>query len=125
MAEVGTLDHERLGANYLSQLGFSADLCHLVRGHVLGKRYLCFKKANYLNSLSNASRETLRWQGGPMGPEEAAAFESDPWFETILRLRTFDDRAKDPRAEPPPLHAYRGMCEMHLAAQHSNRETPC
>ena len=44
--------------------------------------------------LSEASRITLGFQGGPMNADDAAAFEAEPLFTTALRLRTcVGDRA--------------------------------
>ena len=41
MAELGVKNHECIGADYLSQLGFSDRVTDLVRMHVAAKRYLC------------------------------------------------------------------------------------
>ncbi|CAK0813941.1 unnamed protein product [Prorocentrum cordatum] len=50
------------------------------RWHVDAKRYLCCIKPEYHARLSDASLTTLGYQGGPMAPEEAAAFERDELF---------------------------------------------
>jgi 2-amino-1-hydroxyethylphosphonate dioxygenase (glycine-forming) len=123
MDGLGVIDHEGLGARFLADLGFSETLCYLVRAHVQGKRYLCQRKAGYHDALSSASRGTLEWQGGPMSPEEAQTFETDPWFKTILRMRVFDDRAKDPTAAVPSLETYRPMMARHLRDA-QGRESP-
>ncbi len=125
MDGLGVVDHEGLGAHFLRQLGFSDDVCHLVRSHVQGKRYLCYRKAGYYDALSPASRGTLEWQGGPMDGDEARAFEADPWFETILRMRVFDDRAKSTEASVPPLESYRPLIEAHLHQNQTEEIRPC
>ena len=50
-------------------------MAHLVEGHVLAKRYLCFKDPEYYSKLSPASKTTLEFQGGFMAAEEAKMFE--------------------------------------------------
>ena len=52
-----------------------------------------FKYEDY--ELSEASRITLTFQGGPMSADEAAVFESNPLFESVLRMRTYDELAKE------------------------------
>ncbi|MBB2496918.1 HD domain-containing protein [Aquipseudomonas ullengensis] len=96
MAGLGRQGHERVGAHWLRELGFSERLAGLVARHVQAKRYLCWRDAAYLSGLSLASRQTLDWQGGPMTGEEAALFEADPLFADSLRLRRWDEAAKVP-----------------------------
>lgn len=115
MAGLGVLDHEHLGAAFLRAHGFSEQVCELVRGHVAGKRYLSFKSEAYRANLSVASRGTLEFQGGPMTAEQAAAFEADPLFEEKVRLRRFDEAAKDTELVVAPLAAYTPMLQRHLA----------
>jgi predicted HD phosphohydrolase len=45
--------------------------------------------------LSEASRRTLEYQGGVMSAEEAEAFEQDPLCEVSLRMRQWDEQAKE------------------------------
>ena len=94
MAGLGRRGHERVGAHWLQTLGFSARLTGLVALHVAAKRYLCARDPAYLAGLSQASRKTLDWQGGPMTHAEALAFEADPLFADSLRLRRWDEAAK-------------------------------
>ena len=42
MGDVGVVDHETIGANYLRQVGFSEKIAQLVESHVAAKRYLTF-----------------------------------------------------------------------------------
>ena len=111
----GVVDHELIGARYLAERGFSERVTRLVAGHVAAKRYLTFANPNYFAKLSAASRKTLEFQGGRMTADEAAAFERDPLFEIYLRLRTWDERAKEPHMPLPDLGQYRAMMERHLA----------
>ena len=70
----GTVDHERLGADYLRKLGFSEKVAQLIEHHVNAKRYLVYKNPKYFARLSEASLKTLDFQGGPITPDEDAHF---------------------------------------------------
>jgi 2-amino-1-hydroxyethylphosphonate dioxygenase (glycine-forming) len=95
MAGYGMKSHERIGADYLRSLGFPERIAKLVENHVQAKRYLTFKYPEYYEQLSEASRKTLEFQGGVMTSEEALAFERDPLFETSIRMRKWDELAKE------------------------------
>jgi predicted HD phosphohydrolase len=86
----------------------------LVRNHVEAKRYLTFKHPEYYNQLSEASKKTLEFQGGVMTEEEAIAFEKMPMFDLYLRMRTWDDLAKEVEFERPTLEKYRQMAWKHI-----------
>lgn len=92
----GTPDHEGIGADFLAGLGLPEDTVWLVRRHVDAKRWLCGRSPAYYAGLSEASRTTLRHQGGPMSPEEQARAEADPRWSRVLALRAADEAAKDP-----------------------------
>lgn len=81
------------------------------------ERYLTFKNPHYLEKLSPASRKTLNYQGGPMTPEEAELFEMDELFHDILKLRSWDEKAKIPNYVVPQIDAYLPMIEKHLYQQ--------
>jgi 2-amino-1-hydroxyethylphosphonate dioxygenase (glycine-forming) len=95
MDGLGTLCHEKIGAEYLRAHGLPERIAQLVESHVDAKRYLTFKDPVYFQNLSEASKQTLRWQGGPMTADEALAFEKNPDFETMLLLRRWDEAAKE------------------------------
>lgn len=107
----GTVDHERLGADYLRERGFSEKVAQLIEHHVNAKRYLVFKNPNYFARLSEASLRTLEFQGGPMSAGEALAFETNPYFKGILLLRTWDEQAKIPKLPTPGIEYYVAMSE--------------
>lgn len=107
---IGTWEHERVGADFLRKLGFPPRVCLLVERHVDAKRYLCCRFPAYLNALSDASRATLTHQGGPMTPQEACAFETEEGgglLRDVLRMRAFDEAAKDVDAKAPPFAFYK------------------
>lgn len=94
MNGMGNVDHEKLGAAYLLARGFSVRIAELVKAHVIAKRYLTYRYAEYYNKLSPASKVTLEFQGGMMSPEEATVFEQNPDLDLVIRLRYWDDMAK-------------------------------
>jgi len=114
MDGLGIVEHEHIGARWLADLGVRAEVCALVASHVEAKRYLALRKRGYHALLSEASRGTLRFQGGPMREEEAAAFEADPLFPAKLRLRTWDEAAKRPDWAVPALESYAALLREHM-----------
>ena len=114
MDGAGTVDHEKLGGEYLLDKGFSKKIARLVQSHVAAKRYLTFKYPEYFNQLSEASIKTLAFQGGVMTPAEAADFESDPLCNLYVQLRRWDEQAKETAKPLPPLDHYRHMMVAHL-----------
>ncbi len=110
----GAVNHEQLGADYLRARGFSERLATLVGSHVLAKRYLTFKHPEYLRQLSAASQATLAFQGGVMKAAEAAAFEQQPDAEILVRLRHWDDQAKEETVPVGNLALLKNMAVRHL-----------
>lgn len=94
----GVKSHEKIGADFLRSKGFSERLARLVESHVQAKRYLTYKDATYYNSLSEASKQTLTFQGGRMNEEEANQFENDSLFDLMIRMRRWDEMAKEENA---------------------------
>jgi len=111
----GVINHDDAGRRWLLERGFSARLAALVGGHVDAKRYLTATNAAYVERLSPASRETLRLQGGPMDESSAEAFAREPELRDMLRLRSWDEMAKDPKWQGPPVASYREMLVRHLS----------
>ncbi len=95
MGGYGVKRHEQIGADYLRERGFPERVAQLVENHVQAKRYLTFKDPGYYNQLSEASKKTLEYQGGVMSAKEATAFETDPLFEVSIRMRRWDELAKE------------------------------
>ena len=97
--------HSDQGAAWLSQW-FGPEVTEPVRLHVAAKRYLCATEPGYLERLSPASVYTLGVQGGPMPGAERAEFEASPHAAQACQVRRWDDAAKDPDAQYPPLRHY-------------------
>jgi 2-amino-1-hydroxyethylphosphonate dioxygenase (glycine-forming) len=113
----GVMDHERAGADYLRNIGFSDRLCRLVASHVDAKRYLTCRFPDYYKQLSVASKKTLEYQGGRMSEEEAFAFESDPLFELYIKMRRWDEAAKIEGRALPDIALFRKKMIIHLEQQ--------
>jgi len=117
MGEFGIKDHEEIGADFLKQKGFSKKVVRLVQSHVEAKRYLTLKDPAYYDQLSDASKNTLEYQGGRMEEEEAKAFEQYPLFDLIIKMRKWDEQAKIEHKPLPALAHYRKMILHHLETQ--------
>ena len=118
MGGYGRISHEKVGADFLRARGFSEKIAILVEKHVETKRYLCARNSAYYNNLSPASKQTLIFQGGPMPATEAAAFESDPLHYLYIKVRTWDELAKQTNQPVPDLDIYRSMARKHLQQQY-------
>ena len=110
----GVVDHEKLGAGYLRQKGFSEKITSLVASHVAAKRYLTFKHPEYFEQLSAASKRTLQFQGGVMSNEEALVFEADELHPLYIQLRRWDEAAKVEQVPLPTMEYFREMIVGHL-----------
>jgi gamma-butyrobetaine dioxygenase len=100
--------HSHTGADWLAQW-FGPEVTEPVRLHVAAKRYLCAVEPDYVAQLSAASVHTLAVQGGPMTPAEAAEFAAHQQAEDAVRLRRWDDAAKDPHARTPDFAHFRPL----------------
>ncbi len=74
-----------------------------IRLHVVAKRYLCSQNPDYEKTLSPTSHASFLDQGGHMNGDELAAFEAEEFWKQALELRRWDDAAKDPTKQTPPL----------------------
>jgi gamma-butyrobetaine dioxygenase len=100
--------HGAQGAAWLAQW-FPPPVTEPIRLHVPAKRYLCAVEPSYFALLSEASVYTLSVQGGPMAEAEVAEFEADPHHADAVRLRRWDEAAKEPDADVPGFEHYREM----------------
>lgn len=85
--------HESTGSAWLSQY-FGPEVSEPVRMHVAAKRFLASTQAGYFDELSDASKLSLRLQGGPLTPVQALALQNEPFFEEAVRLRRWDEEGK-------------------------------
>jgi phosphonate degradation associated HDIG domain protein len=95
-----------------------------IRLHVDAKRYLCFAEAAYWGTLSPASQRSLELQGGVYGEEEARRFMAQPFAAEAVRLRRYDDGAKDPARATPPLAHFMRVLETVVARHEATAAPP-
>ena len=105
--------HESLASAWLSQ-HFGPAVTEPVRLHVEAKRYLCHAEVGYWDALSDASKLSLKIQGGPLAAETARTFAEGPFAEDALRLRRWDDAAKIVGLATPGLDHFRSRIEAAL-----------
>ncbi|HET6359937.1 HD domain-containing protein [Streptomyces sp.] len=95
-----------------------ARVARLVAFHVPAKRYLAAADQEHAAGLSPESARTLTLQGGPMTPEEQAAFEAHPDVTAALALRRADDAGKVVGLRVAGLEHWRPQVE-RVAAVHA------
>lgn len=117
MGGFGAMQHDKIGGDFLRSRGFSEKIAALVEAHVEAKRYLTLREAGYYDELSEASKETLRYQGGPMTDKEAILFEADPWFELKIKMRRWDELAKEQDIPIIDLQPMKDMMRRHLQSE--------
>jgi phosphonate degradation associated HDIG domain protein len=112
------LTHEAVGARYLARL-LPPAVTRSIALHVRAKRYLCATDRRYHAQLSDGSQRSLALQGGPLSPDEVAAFEQLPGHADAVRLRIWDDRGKVLGRSVPGLDAYRPLLDRLAGASAS------
>ncbi len=114
MGSFGVVNHEGIGAACLRERGFSDRICAIVANHVAAKRYLVATDEMYASKLSPASQETLKWQGGPMSVKEVKAFKNHSWFADIIKVRLWDEKAKDENVSLLPISFFQKLIYNYL-----------
>ncbi|MFN3850951.1 MAG: HD domain-containing protein [Spirosomataceae bacterium] len=117
MEVYGRKDHESVAADWLREQGFSEKIAVLVENHVNAKRYLTYANKDYFDALSEASKQTLLFQGGRMTENEAKAFEQNPYFELIIKMRRWDEAAKVEAMQLPDLEYFLNIINIYLTKQ--------
>ena len=115
LADIGSQDdiddvHELRGIAVLVR-DFPAAVIEPIRLHVAAKRYLTAVEPSYLRGLSPASVHSLAQQGGPFRAAEIARFEALPFAGDAVRLRRWDDLAKQPDRTTPGLGYYLALAD--------------
>ncbi len=109
--EYGIHSHGDTGGEWVAER-FPEAVAEPVRLHVEAKRFLCARYPEYHARLSPASQYTLTMQGGPMSPDEAAAFETRSHADDAIQLRKWeDDYGKLAGVDIPPLSHFRPLLE--------------
>ncbi|WP_413166858.1 phosphonate degradation HD-domain oxygenase [Capilliphycus salinus ALCB114379] len=97
--------HEYCALPFLSLL-FSSAVTEPIRLHVVAKRYLCTENSEYWQALSPASQHSLKLQGGILSPEETMTFVNHPYAKEAVKLRMWDDQAKQVNYPTPRLEDF-------------------
>ena len=92
--------HEELGARWLAER-FGPEVSEPVRLHVAAKRYLCTVEPDYFGKLARSRCAASACRAGLMSADEIEAFRANPLHAEAVRLRRYDEAAKDPRATTP------------------------
>ncbi|MFM1859430.1 MAG: hypothetical protein RIR28_255 [Pseudomonadota bacterium] len=98
--------HERVGAAVLAGL-LGPTVAQVVALHVDAKRYLVATEPEYAALLSEDSVRSLVRQGGPMTHSETLNFRRKPGADQAIRLRRWDEAAKDGSIRTPPFQLVR------------------
>ena len=104
--------HENIGYEYLRSF-FKKEILDPIKYHVLAKRYLA-KDKKYFDLLSEASKASLKLQGGVLNQEESIKFESQEFFKPSILLRKFDEAAKRTDLEMKSIHDYQKLLTSKL-----------
>jgi len=105
--------HERIGSAYLA-IWFGSAVTEPVLLHVAAKRYLCAVDGEYFDGLSPGSVRSLRLQGGELDAAGAKRFLANAHAKDAIRLRRWDDMAKDPEAVTEDLDHYLSFVSVAL-----------
>jgi len=99
--------HEDIGYEFLKKY-FVRNVVEPIKYHVKAKRYLVRDK-KYYQILSEASKVSLKLQGGIMNDKEAKEFESNEFFESSIKLRKFDEEAKKAGLKIKSINEYKNL----------------
>jgi predicted HD phosphohydrolase len=94
VGDASDADHDRVARDWLTAR-FGERVGWLAGAHVAAKRYLVATEPGYRDGLSATSIISLQAQGGAAVDGD---FVGHPWCADAVRLRRYDDAAKDPRA---------------------------
>jgi predicted HD phosphohydrolase len=104
--------HEDIGYEYLKII-FKKEIIEPIKYHVQAKRYLA-RDEKYFNLLSEASKISLKLQGGVLNHEESAKFEVQDYFKSTILLRKFDEAAKKTDIKMKSIHDYKKLLTSKL-----------
>ena len=99
--------HENIGHEYLKKF-FKEDVVTPIKYHVIAKRYLARKK-NYFNALSEASKISLKLQGGLLSKKQSKEFEKKKFFKESIKLRKYDESAKKTGIKMKSISDYKNL----------------
>ena len=104
--------HEDIGYEYLKKF-FKKEVVEPIRYHVLAKRYLARNK-KYFNFLSEASKISLKLQGGILNDVECKEFKKKKYFKNSILVRKFDEAAKKTNIKIKSIDSYKSLLKLKL-----------
>ena len=104
--------HEEIGFDFLKKY-FLPEVTEPIKLHVLAKRYLCRNKS-YYDHLSQASKVSLKLQGGVMNDEEEKKFTSLKFYKDAIKVREYDDSGKIPNIKIKSIDDYQELISSQL-----------
>ena len=105
-------EHEAIGYEYLKKF-FNKEIVEPIKYHVLAKRYLARNK-KYFNFLSEASKISLKLQGGILNNDESNEFKKKKYFKNSILVRKFDEAAKKTNIKMKSIDNYKSLLESKL-----------
>ena len=105
-------NHESIGYEYLKNF-FKKDVVEPIKYHVLAKRYLA-KNKKYYDHLSDASKISLKLQGGVLNKMQSVEFEKNPYFKNAIKLRKIDELAKKRNIKIKNIDEYKDLLNSQL-----------
>ena len=99
--------HEDIGYNFLKK-HFIKNVVEPIKYHVKAKKYLARDK-KYYQGLSDASKVSLKLQGGIFNDKDAKEFEKNEFFKNSIKLRKFDDNAKKVGLKIKSINEYKSL----------------
>ena len=99
--------HETIGYEFLKRY-FVRNVVEPIKCHVKAKKYLT-RDIKYFQTLSEASKVSLKLQGGIMNDKEAKDFENSEFFESSIKLRKFDESAKKAGLKIKSINEYKNL----------------
>jgi predicted HD phosphohydrolase len=113
------LRHDEAARRWLTPR-FGVRVGWLAGQHVAAKRYLVATEPGYGSGLSETSLRSLHAQGGA---DVDAALVAHPWWPDALRLRRYDDDAKDPAGRAATIDEVLAVAERVVRQRQSGRQS--
>ena len=105
-------EHENIGFEYLKKF-FNKEIVEPIKYHVLAKRYLA-RDNKYLNFLSEASKISLKLQGGILNDNQSKEFKKKQYFKNSILVRKFDEAAKKTNMKMKTIDSYTFLLKSKL-----------
>ena len=105
-------EHENIGYQYLKKF-FGQKVVEPIKYHILAKRYLARDK-KYFDFLSDASKISLKLQGGVLNDKVSKKFENKSYLMPSILLRKFDEAAKRTDIKMKSIHDYEKLLSSKL-----------